>query len=272
MKVIRRNSYLLGISVLVLVVFVLASACGDGGQSSAPTAPATGKIAFISLRDGNSEIYVMNADGSGVTRLSSNSASEPAWSPDGSRIAFISARDTGDVRRPDGAAPPTEIYVMNADGSGATRLTDHPAADGSVAWSPDGSRIAFNSDRDGNDEIYVMNSDGSGVTRLTYNPGYDFLSAWSPDGSRIAFVSGRDGNDEIYVMNADGSDQTNLTNNPADDGLDGFAWSPDGSRIAFASDRDGNDEIYVMNADGSDVTRVTNDPGIDIYPAWSPVP
>jgi type II secretory pathway pseudopilin PulG len=122
------------------------------------------------------------------------------------RIAFISDRDGND-----------EIYVMNADGSGVTRLTNNPAYDGWPAWSPDGRRIAFASNRDGNPEIYVMNADGSGVTRLTNNPADDWAPSWSPDGRRIIFVSNRDGNYEIYVMNSDGSGVTRLTNNPARD-------------------------------------------------------
>jgi hypothetical protein len=175
------------------------------------------------------------------------------------RIAFTSNRDGN-----------WEIYVMNADGSGVTRLTNNPAEDDLPSWSPDGRRIAFASNRDGNREIYVMNADGSGQINLTNNPAYDGVPSWSPDGRRIAFVSNRDGNREIYVMNADGSGQINLTNNPAYDDLP--SWSLDGRRIAFVSNRDGNREIYVMNADGSGVTRLTNNPAWDEWPAWSPAP
>jgi len=117
-----------------------------------------------------------------------------------------------------------DICVMNADGSDQVNLTRESASGHSPAWSPDGTRIAFASNRDGNGEIYVMNADGSGQTRLTDNPAAEAFPAWSPDGSRIAFVSGRDGNLEVYVMNADGSGQTNLTDNPATDGS--AAWSP----------------------------------------------
>ncbi|MBI5293034.1 MAG: PD40 domain-containing protein [Chloroflexi bacterium] len=170
-----------------------------------------GRIAFTSNRDGNREIYVMNADGLDPTRLTYNQAgdSDPAWSPDGARIAFSSERDGN-----------WEIYVMNADGSDQTNLTNNSAADVPPAWSPDGARIAFYSYRDGNAEIYVMNADGSNQTRLTNNSANDYAPAWSPDGARIAFGSYRDNKDEIYVMNADGSNQTRLTNNSADD------WDP----------------------------------------------
>jgi TolB protein len=218
----------------------------------------SGQIAFVSDRDGNSEIYVMNADGSGLRNLTNNPASDNdlACSPDGTRIAFVSDRDGN-----------PEVYVMNADGSGVTRLTDNPGGDYAPAWSPDGTRIAFVSDREGNGGIYVMNADGSGVTRLTDNPGGDYAPAWSPDGMRIAFVSGRDGNVEIYVMNPDGSGQVNLSNNPGPD--EAPAWSPDGRRIAFQRSR----EIYVMNADGSGVTRLNTIGGLHgafSYPTWSP--
>ena len=239
-----------------------ATATGTPTSQASATDAQSGRIAFMSDRDGNFEIYVMNADASDATRLTNNSArdSVPAWSPDGERIAFDSRRDANDGTR--------EIYVMNADGSGVTRLTNNSADDGYSAWSPDGNRIAFVSDRDGDWEIYVMNADGSGVTRLTNNSAFDLEPAWSPDGNRIALRSQRDGNYEIYVMNADGSGATRLTNNSARESDP--AWSPDGERIAFASERDGDWEIYVMNADGSGVTRLTNNSAGDHYPAWSP--
>ena len=226
--------------------------------------PDERRIVFQSHRDGDSEIYVMNADGSGLTRLTDNEAWDwvPSWSPDGRRIAFMSGG---------------EIYVMNADGSGQTRLTDNEASDGSPSWSPDGRRIVFSSNRDDPDpddddrisNIYAMNADGSGQTRLTYNEGWDGAPSWSPDGRRIAFQSDRDGGDsEIYVMNADGSGVRRLTDNDARDSAP--SWSPDGRRIAFHSSRDGNYEIYVMNADGSGQTRLTDNEAYDYSPSWSP--
>jgi len=130
------------------------------------------------------------------------------------------------------------------------------------------SKIAFTSDRDGNDEIYVMDSDGANQTRLTNNAAADSTPCWSPDGSRIAFASNRDGNDEIYVMKANGTNQTRLTNSAASDSQP--SWSPDGSRIAFTSERDGNNEIYLMSPDGTNQTRLTNSPTSDSDPSWSP--
>ena len=232
-------------------------------RAPAPTpAPAAasgsgGRISFTSNRDGNWEIYAMNADGSGVVRLTRDSAADgcASWSSDGRRIAFESTRDGYYA-----------IYAMNADGSNLTRLTSD--SDGCPVWSPDGRRIAFQSYRDGNGEIYAMSADGSNQTRLTNNDARDRDPAWSPDGRRIAFSSERDGNSEIYVMNADGSGLTRITNNSVYDGVP--AWSPDGRRIAFGTRRDGNSEIYAMNADGSGVTRITNSAASDWYPSWSP--
>jgi TolB protein len=224
-----------------------------------PQPSLTGKIAFESNRDGNEEIYVMNADGSNQTRLTNNPGldGDPCFSPDGTKIAFRSNRDVG-----------WEIYVMNADGSNQTRLTNEPGWDENPCFSPDGTKIAFASYHDGNREISVMNADGSNQTRLTNNPGWDADPCFSPDGTKIAFTSDHDGNREISVMNADGSNQTNITNNS------GYnfdpCFSPDGTKIAFASLRDGNREIYVMNADGSNQTNITNNPAArDWEPSWA---
>ena len=261
------------------------------------------KIAFVSDRDDNFEIYIMNVDGSGVTRLTNSPAYEmsPCFSPDGSKVAFFSERDgnreiyimnvdgSGVTRltnnpgddffptfSPDGSKIIfvydyegfCEIYIMDVDGSDEVNLTNNPANDFAPCFSPDGSKIAFVSDRDDNFEIYIMNVDGSGERRLTDNPEGDGHPCFSPDGSKIAFVSDRNGNEEIYIMNADGSEQVNLTNSQASDMSPCF--SPDGSKIAFQSYRDDNFEIYIMNADGSGQVNLTNDPGCDVEPCFSP--
>ena len=134
--------------------------------------------------------------------------------------------------------------------------------------TPTTGRIAFVSDRDGDDEIYVMNTDGSAVTKLTDNPNKDWWPSWSPDGRRIVFNSDRAGDHEIYVMNADGSGLVQLTRNSANDWF--AKWSPDGRQIIFASTRDGDHEIYVMRTDGSGLTSLTENSETDWLPSWSP--
>lgn len=184
--------------------------------------PDGAHIAFSSDRDGNSEIYWMNADGSGQKRLTDNARRDthPTWSPDGTQIAFTSELNySADIFMVD-----VSKALNTGNASAETNLTNNPAYDQTPAWSPDGRRLAFVSDRSGDLEIYLMNGDGSALTRLTNSPGYDADPAWSPDGSQIVFVSQRDGHFEIYLMNADGSDQTRLTNNP--DGSVTPIWQP----------------------------------------------
>ena len=245
---------------------------------------AQAQIAFVSKRDGNFEIYVMGADGGNPQRLTNNPANDlsPSWSPDGKRIAFISDRDGHPDRAPGWFT--SEIYVMDADGGNPQNLTNHPSDDRSPSWSPDGTRIVFQSyrdnDRNHNIEIYVINADGSNLQRLTNNLAADEAPAWSPDGEQIVFESAREGHfidldenitSEIYVMDADGGNQRRLTENRNND--EDPVWSPDGKRIAFAADRKGDFEkidIYVMDADGGNQQKLTNNRVWDSSPSWSP--
>ena len=184
------------------------------------------KIAF--LRDG--EIYVMNADGSGQRRLTRNEAtdSDQSWSPDGTKIAF--RRAVAPFRcGPRGCGPAkSDIFVMNADGSGERNLTrNDPSYAMDADWSPDGRRIVFRTTRHGKWELYVMNADGSGQRRLTRTPAANESSpSWSADGRRIAFTREVGSNFELYVMNADGSGQRSLTPNSPVVRWVAFSWSP----------------------------------------------
>jgi len=242
--------------VVVALVFLAAAAPayasfpGQNGRvayyrnSGAPVQPA---------------IYSTSANGVGETALTSPPAGTfdlfPAYSPDGTRIAF--------TRGVDPAEP--EIYVMNADGSGVTRLTNLGDSNTRApAWSPDGTKIAFHSSLSGSPRanVWTMNADGSNPQPLVEGN----WPSWSPDGTRIAFaISG-----DIAVVNVDGSGLQTLNEGGAV-GASDPDWSPDGSKITFVSNpNDDNSDVHVMNADGSDELNLTSNPGKDDFPDWSP--
>lgn len=217
------------------------------------------QIAFVSSRDGNNEVYVMNADGTCQTRLTAHSADdhEPAWSPDGRRLALVSDREGM-----------SGLYVMEVDQPTPRYRAYVGETVVDLAWSPDGNRLVFTAWLAGKSIIRVINSDGSGLKSLTAGTQNNASPDWSPDGTKIVFSSTRDGTDEIYVMNADGTDQTRLTNNAVGDITP--RWSPDGTQIVFVSWRDGSaPKIFVMAANGANPTRLI--PDYPCYtPRWSP--
>ena len=238
----------------------------EAPQETPPAITLPGKIAFMSTRDGNPEIYVQNGASQAITRLTDNPAADtqPAWSPDTTRLAFTTNRDGNN-----------EIYLMNADGSNLINISNAPTADDQhPTWSSDGQWIAFSTNRDGNWEIYAVRVDGTEPRNLTNNSADDTYPTWFSNRSllsstqQIAFASNRDGNLEIYVMNTDGSNPVNLTNNPAGDNFP--SGSGDGSRIAFVSDREGQLDIFLMGSNGSSPVNLTNNPAADLYPSWSP--
>lgn len=266
------------LAVVTTFASILATAGCGGEPGPVDVSTLSGRIAFSASTD---DVYVVNADGSGLRRLTKTPGwdFDPAWSPDGRQIAF---------RRQPGDDTTSDIYVMNADGSSRRNLTASSGAlrDWGPAWSP-GSRIAYNSEQGsppGLLQLRLVSADGS--RRRQVKSIYVEYPAWSPDGRRVAFMSpvpvGSE-NYEIFVMKTDGSGVRRLTTSPGPDGWP--AWSPDGERIAFSSVRDDCSystregckttgdigpfhTMYVMQADGSKERRLTDRFGQ--FAVWSP--
>ena len=159
-----------------------------------------------------------------------------------------------------------DIYVYTLF-EGVERLTDHAAEDGYPVWSPDGTHIAFHSNRDGDThDIYTLRLSDRQTTRLTNSGANDWGQSWSPDGKKIAFISYRDdvNKAEIYVMDSDGSNPINISQSAANERDP--AWAGNSTHIAFTSDSAGNDDIYVMLADGRDVQQITSHSASDSRP------
>ena len=198
-------------------------------------------------------------------RLAHNAA-QPAWSPDGARLAFVH-REAWEYDEDD-----NDIWVMDADGTNWRNLTGNDSVEFQPAWSPDGTRIAFVSQQSGNLDIWVMKADGTNRHNITNHPSSDTEPAWSPDGSKIAFASERDGGDfDIWVMDADGSKARNLHDN--NDYESQPAWSPDGTRIVFVHDQEEfgffDNDIWAMDIEGNNWLNLTDDPSSDTDPTWS---
>ncbi|HEY2851892.1 MAG TPA: protein kinase [Gemmatimonadaceae bacterium] len=237
----------------------------DKGADEGPTFSPDGKrIAFVSQRAGGYELFVMNADGSDQRQLThftelGRGALAPAWSPDGKRIAFSTR------------VPPIAIYVINVDGTDATKVSDDGGGASNPAWSPDGRMIAFNSRRTGKPQIYVMDADGKNLRRLTSNDAADRQPAWSPDGKSIAFESDRDGQARIYVMDPAGGNQRRVSSPPGADSHP--SWSPDGRQIVFHKTVLGHGQVYVMDADGTHTKRLTalSTVAFSGFPTWGSI-
>jgi TolB protein len=239
--------------------------------------PLRGKIAFLSNRANQKQydLYVMNADGSGVSRLTDlkGGVFAPSWSPDGKRILFLS--DTG--RRYEYAPhfhnDYLAAYVVDADGGNLTKLFEYPSYGSQITWSPDGTQIAFDSWTGHNSaDIFAANLDGSNRKVLTLFPTEDVAPVWSPDGKQIVFCAAIDSACDLYVMNAEGGQPTRLIGSKHNETYP--AWSPDSTRIFYIADarREQRFETYVMNAYGSNVTRLSPQFPADFagYVTWSP--
>ncbi|MBA3431031.1 MAG: PD40 domain-containing protein, partial [Actinobacteria bacterium] len=235
---------------------------GNGVAGGGGSAITNTKIAFLSGRDGDCQVSVINADGTQEQLLthSSSGKTRPDWSPDGSQILFASDEKDG-----------YDIYVADADGGPAARLTNDPAVERGADWSPDSREIVFSRD-DGNSEIWAMDADGGGARRLTNLKSHSVGPDWSESG-QIAFSSDRDGDADIYVMNEQGGDLVNVTGDLFGGGeSDEFdpSWGPDG-RLTFDVGRDGsNFDIYLMNSTEEDPINLTSHPAQDRFASWSP--
>jgi TolB protein len=253
-----------GVTVLGIVILALILLLGDS-----PDDPATSQFVEGALA-GEVVSFTTSTPGTPTVTLAPEPTTTATPTPPlvVSRllpsIAYM-ARQTqqGDQEE----ALPWQIHVMNIDGSNATSVSDLVANDTTPVWSPDGSKLVFVSQRDGNRELYVMDVSGHNLLNLTNHPANDWTPTWSPDGTKIVFSSDRTRAWELYAIDADGNNLQQLTNDQA--GNISPVWSPDGQYIAFSSKRDGNWEIYRMRIDGSDLRRLTNNDSNDLAPVWS---
>jgi Tol biopolymer transport system component len=231
----------------------------DRAVASAPVwSPDGTQIAFSSNRDGfNANIWVIPSGGGTPVKYTQTGGTSPDWSSDGTKIAFASYSGT------------TDIWVMNADGTGQTRVTSTSDAwENEPVWSPDGTKIAYGSARGGPSQIWVMNANGSSQVQLTglTDNGTSFSPAWSPDGTKIAFASFRNGGQDLYVMNADGTGLTRITDGgPAESRP---RWSTRG--IVFDANASGTPAIFLVNPDGTGLTQLTRGSSWSYSAAWKP--
>lgn len=261
----------------------------------------TSKIVFISNRDGNDELYMMDYDGHNQTRITYNKIKDymPAWSADGKSVAYTSYRqgraglyilniyegkqievqnqgtNFGATFSPDGKKIAfcstleegnSEIYVANSDGSNIKRLTFNKAIDTAPSWSPTSREVAFTSDRGGTPQIYIMDAEGSNVRRVSFGGTYFDGPAWSPAGDMIAYVSRVDLVFDIYVLNLRTNQTIKLTESNARN--ESPSWSPDGRHIIFSSNRIGTIQLYAIDYDGANMRRLTS-AGENKLPDWS---
>ena len=258
-----------------------------GFDVAAAWSPDGRRIAFTSSRSqpaGDpgpplpySELYVMNADGSHVRRITNNVNLvdyQPAWSPDGRLI--VVARGPATPAPPGNVTGPTDLWIIDLASGREQQVTNSPSTwEGWPHWSPDGNRIAFEGDlvEPGNEDVYTVRTDGTGLQRLTTRQGFDGDVRYSPDGRSLVFDMDRRGNFDIFVMSTNGTSLRRLTTDPSADYYASF--SPDGRWIAFSSDRDGTDsavpDIFRMRADGSHQVNLSRTPSLFEFDAeWQP--
>jgi Tol biopolymer transport system component len=228
--------------------------------------PALNRIGFVSDREAGTNVFTMNLDGSGEQAVFPQSMvlDYPDWSPDGKLIAASYT----DICEENNCI--FDLYILDPIGMMKTQLSETDASEWVPQWSPDGQKITFSSDRDGDSEIYVINQDGSNLVQLTNNSGYDGRPRWSPDGTMISFETDREGGDwDIFVMNADGSNPRAVTSNT--DSQDWMQyWSPDGKWLVYVSGVDGDNELYIIDINGQNQQQLTSNDYADQTPVWIP--
>jgi len=219
----------------------------------------TSKIAFVSDRDGNKEIYLMDYDGYDQRRVTNNTILDlfPALSPDGENIVFSTVRGTKAV-----------LLLYNLYTGNKIILSDVGGLNSLATWSADGQKIAFISSRDGNAEIYTINADGSDLRRITFSPSIEASPAWSPTGRQIAFTSDRSGRPQIYIMDAEGTNVRRLTF--YGDYNESPAFSPDGTQLLFVQRIGISFDIYKLDLQSQEIIRLTENQGSNESPKWSP--
>jgi TolB protein len=217
-------------------------------------------IAYTSFRSDFPDILIQSIYESRVPFKPANGSAErqnylPAWSPDGTKLAFMSNRDGN-----------PEIYVVNKDGTGLRRLTNHPENDVTPTWSPTGTQIAFTSNRSGSPQIWIMNADGSEQQRITSESWCD-RPTWSPAPfNEIAYASRTGAGFDIKIF-----DFANRGAKMVTDGIgsnESPAFSPNGRHVAFTSSRAGKEQIFVIDRDGQNLRQITRN-GMNRYPNWS---
>jgi Tol biopolymer transport system component len=255
-----RGSKYRNVQVAVLAALSIAALAASEARGAFPG--GNGKIVFRTNRDGNAEIYTMNADGTNRVDLSRNPAEDvdPRWSPDGTRIVFAS-----------NLSGSYQIYTMNADGSDVAQLTQLGTDSRRPTWAADGS-ILFQSGSFGSRAIYRMNADGSGLTQITPSTSDNAYPAASPRGDRIAFSSLRTGSQQLYTMTSSGGAVQPVTPAPSGSSDVEANWSPRGNDLVFARfDSSNGSDLYAVHTDGSDLRQLTNTPDrVEFEPAWSP--